>query len=237
MYRNLLLATATSLLFVSSSALADTVCSGPNQLCTVTIPGNSNAQTSNFGGGPDATTGYTITTSDDGTNFTVVLTNPTDNGLHFANLYFDTIASTPGTGSDLGFEFGSANPDGFIPGVSGSTSLAGSGITSVEVEAAGADTFTVTIPNTFFLYDPLGMGFALTPDGTLVSLHLSQSFGYSVAGGSTDFPAPVELGAAIVGSPDTTSASAVPEPSSFVYMATSGLAMLGAFGRKARRRS
>ena len=54
--------------------------------------------------------------------------------------------------------------------------------------AGGTDTLTVNIPNAFFLTDPLGMGFTKTPNGTDVSLHLSQSFSYSVVGGGANFP-------------------------------------------------
>jgi hypothetical protein len=187
---------------------------------TVTIAEDSGAAIGNFQSpGSTATTGYTITTSDDGTNFDVVLMTANPNALSFANLYFDTIASTPNTGSNLGFEFSSnsANSDAFDPDTSTKFSLAGTGVTSAFNVDSNGTTASIAIPNSFFLTNPDGMPFADTPDGTLVSLHLSQSFGYSVVGGSANFAAPVELGDAVV-------SSSTPEPASLSLL---GLSICG----------
>ena len=94
--------------------------------------------------------------------------------------------------------------------------------------SSGDTLAAITIPNSFFLNNPLGMEFTPTPDGSLVSLHLSQSFGYSVVGGSGNFPAPAELGDATIGSP-----SAVPEPGSFTLL---GLGAAGIMVGSLRKR-
>jgi len=215
---------AAALLTLPSIAFADTV-----------IPADPGALEGNFSDpGNTARVGYTIAVSDDGTNYVVVFTT-TDvaHALPFANLYFDTVANN-GLGSNLGFEAGQTQVnDAFIPGVGGSnTSVAGLGLTSTFTSTAGLDTLTVTIPNAFFLTDPLGLGFTKTPNGTAVSLHLSQTFGYSVVGGGALFPAPVELGEATV----TAAVAPVPEPASLTYMALSGFGLLAEAGRRLRSR-
>ncbi len=190
----------------------------------VTIAADPNAATSNFQSpGSTATVGYTIQTSDNGTNFEVLLTTSDPAALQFANLYFDTIASTPNTGSNLGFEFGAttANDDAFDPNTSTKYSLTGTGVTAIFTNIGGVTTADITIPNSFFLTNPENMPFSVTPSGTLVSLHLSQSFGYSVVGGSANFSAPVELGDAVVGA-----AAATPEPGYLALLAL-GLGGLG----------
>jgi hypothetical protein len=75
--------------------------------------------------------------------------------------------------------------------------------------------------------NPLGMPFVVTPDGTLVSLHLSQSFGYSVVGGSGNYSAPVELGDAIV--------SSTPEPESVWLFIGAIVLFVGASVQNKRR--
>jgi hypothetical protein len=206
---------------------------------TVTITGDPSAPTGNFGtGGNTATYGYTITLSDDGTSVIAVLTTALSTPFDFTNLYFDSWVESPTElGSTIGFETsGTAVNDAFIPGVNGSnTSLASlTGFSAVETFTANDKTITVTLPNTFFLDDPLNMGFVKTPEGDEISLHISQSFGFSAVGQSTAFPLPDELGVAEITEPPV--ASPVPEPAGLDYMAISGIvAALGASRRAMQR--
>jgi hypothetical protein len=217
---------ATALLILPSIASATTI---------VTIAGDPNAPTSNFQNpGNTATYGYTITTSDNGTQVVVAVSTSDKNaqGLDFANLYFESTANDATTGSNVGFEAsGTAVNDAFDPNTGVKYSTAMPGFSSTEVDDGTNKTITVTIPNVFFLDDPDGIGFAKTPAGTDVSLHLSQSFGYSVVGGSADYPRPQELGLAEVDAP-----APVPEPAGLTYMALSGFGLLAEAGRRLRGR-
>lgn len=194
----------------------------------VSIAGGS-VDNGNFGS-PDANGNvpYQIYVRDDGNYFYVLLTStdPNAGSADFSNLYLDTIASTPNSGSNLGFEL--LNGDAFRPGVSGSTVFPSAADLIVASSLVGG-TYGIeaAISNSFFLTDPLGMGFAKTPNNTLVSVHLSQSFGYGVVGGSANFAAPVELGDAIVGA-----SAATPEPGSFALL---GTGILGAAGMLRKR--
>ena len=50
--------------------------------------------------------------------------------LDFGNLYFNTTAVTPTTGSNLGFEI--ENSDAFTPGVAGTVSTVGTGVSYTD---------------------------------------------------------------------------------------------------------
>jgi PEP-CTERM motif-containing protein len=217
-----------TVLTLSAIVLGAFILSSPAQAGTVTILEDSSAAQGNFQSpGSTANVGYTIETSDDGTNFDVVLNSRDPNALSFANLYFDTIASTPGTGSNLGFEFGPSSEDAFDPSTSTKYSLTGSGVTSAFTKDSNGTTADIVIPNSFFLNNPEGMPFAPTPDGSLVSLHLSQSFSYSVVGGSANFAAPVELGDEVV-------SASTPEPGSMGLFGF-GIFLCAGVARKLRR--
>jgi len=123
---------------------------------------------------------YTIYTNADSTNFYVGLESdgPINVGnLDFANLYFSTDLAD---GSTVGFE--ANNSRAFIPGVSGYYNYtASSGIVLDDTSTPTQYAIEFSVPFSFFTTDPLGMGFPLAT--TDVELGLSQTFGYSVAGG------------------------------------------------------
>ena len=113
----------------------------------VTIAGDPNAAISNFQNpGNTATSPYTITTSDNGTQVVVALTTTDLGALDFANLYFETVASDVSMGSNLGFEAsGSAVNDAFFPdtGQKFSTEIVVRGRSQDVIDAAGADVQTM----------------------------------------------------------------------------------------------
>jgi hypothetical protein len=144
------------------------------------------------------------------------------NGLNFANLYFDIDPATY-DGSNLGFEIG--NNDAFIPGVSGSvTPLSG------MTYALGTNSFEFSISNSYFTSPIAGLSYnagqVFAAPGGEVTLRLSQSLGYSVAGGDS-------YGADRLGS--VTLEGGVPEPASWSMMIL-GFLGAGATLRGARRK-
>ena len=103
----------------------------------------------------------------------------------FANLYFDLDAATR-PGSDLGFEV--TNKDAFIPGVAGNVPLGN--ITYAISADKSAIEFSIpnidfTAPIAGLTYDP---SVTFPAAGDPVVLRLSESFGYSVAGGASFGP-------------------------------------------------
>jgi hypothetical protein len=141
-------------------------------------------------------------------------------GLDFANLYFSTNPAT--VGSNLGFETG--NNLAFIPGVfTGGPANDG----HYPYTAAGADihyaltpgvvgtspsVIEFAVPWSVFTNNTLSIP-GLLNSTTNVRLNLSQSFGYSVAGGATDY-GNTRLG--IVNVP-------VPEPASLALACLAGV--------------
>ena len=151
--------------------------------------------------------GYSIYLNDTGgTLYGLLKTNPAGGGTSvgaFANLYFD-LDPQNNNGSDLGFEIG--NKDAFIPGVNGS-------VATPEVTFAvspDGGTFEFSIPNSDFTAPIAGLtynGGQVFPNeaNPTVVLRLSQSFGYSVAGGASY-------------GPNRLGAFNVPEPASFALI-------------------
>jgi hypothetical protein len=128
----------------------------------------------------------------------------------FSNLYFGNDAHG---GSTIGFEMGGTNHDAFIPGTPNSNIL-------VPITyASTATTFEFAIPDSYFdttltgknlssgLDTAVTAGYAV---GDTIELRLSQSFGYSVAGG------PAAYGANRLGA--FTLTAAVPEPQTWAMM-------------------
>jgi PEP-CTERM motif len=144
-------------------------------------------------------------------------------GAPFANLYFD-IDPLNGNGSDLGFEI--TNDRAFVPGQSGySSTLAG-----LDYALSGDGlSIEFSIENDLFMMPISGLtywpGQQFPVLGGDIVLRLSQSFGYSVAGGAT-------YGNDRLGRV-TLSAGAVPEPATWAMM----IAGFGLVGAGMRRRA
>jgi len=107
--------------------------------------------------------------------------------LTFANLYFN-VDLTNNVGSDIGFHI--TSKDAFIP-VNGGYSA-----TPDILVASGADFIEFAIPVQYFMTYLPGLDYAtnmtkydLPTLGSKVQLSLSQSFGYSVAGGVANYGA------------------------------------------------
>lgn len=131
---------------------------------------------------------------------------PSSSPLAGANLYFDLDRAND-NGSDLGFEV--FNDRAFVPGMAGYSAALG-----LEFAVSGDGTgLEFRLPDTLFTGPIAGLNYYpgqdfTAPGGDLV-LRLSQSFGYSVAGGATY--GPNRLGAVKL-------AGAVPEPSTWAMM-------------------
>ena len=141
----------------------------------------------------------------------------------FANLYFD-LDPANGNGSDIGFEV--TNSRGFVAG--------GSGYSPVPIDFfASGGIVEFSIPDTYFMAPMSGLESQYAPgqqfagNGDTITLRLSQSFGYSVAGG--DFYGSDRLGAVTLGG------GAVPEPATWAMMIV-GFLGVGAVLRTRRRR-
>ena len=136
----------------------------------------------------------------------------------FANLYFD-LNPTVGDGSDLGFELSTSGQRAFVAG-GADAPLQVPGISVVSVSPSSLE---FAIPFAYFTGPIDGLNyFAGQTYESNVTLRLSQSFGYSVAGGASY--GPDRLG--------TVSVGAVPEPETWALM----LAGMGVVAAVARRR-
>lgn len=205
---------------------------------TVTyLPG---APTGNFGTPTPFTdaVGYSIfLTSDANFVYGFLQANPAGGSSYSipgANLYFD-LNNAVSAGSDLGFEI--TNGRAFVPGAPGysagtaATPLAG---LTYAVSADG-NGIEFSIANSLFTGPIAGLNYSdpnnpfagpFPTIGSTVQLRLSQSFGYSVAGGSTYGRA--RLGEVVLGGAPT---APVPEPASWAMM-IGGFGLLGAAVRR-----
>lgn len=195
---------------------------------TATVAYNPLAPDSNFGTPTNESRyiAYSIyLTAAQGNVYGFLRADPSQGGSSagtFANVYFD-IDPANGNGSDIGFEIGTSSANFFIPGRTGNQAATG------VVSAGSGDGLGIEflIPNSFFTtvfpganYYP-GQAFALV--GGPVTLRLSQSFGYSVAGGAT-------YGVNRLG---TVTLAAVPEPATWGLM-IGGFGLVGAAARRRR---
>jgi MYXO-CTERM domain-containing protein len=179
----------------------------------------------NFGtpGPTNQSAAYDIYLTTDATTVYGLIRADRVTGLQFANLYFD-LDPANGNGSDLGFEI--TNDRAFVPGMAGySASL--SGLTyALSADGLGIE---FAIDNSLFTSAIAGLtyypGQEFATAGTDVVLRLSQSFGYSVAGGAS-------YGIGRLGSVTLGASSDVPAPASLA-LAVIGLGMLG-FTRRRR---
>lgn len=189
-----------------------------------TVDFNSDAPTSNFAAPTNQsnTTSYSIYLLDQGGFYYGFLKSSTVTGLAFANLYFD-LDPQNANGSDIGIEVTNsrafiAGGDGTYAPVSGLQFVVSADGTGIEFVVPNA-TFTTAIPG--LNYAP-GQQFAT--DGSSVVLRLSQSFGYSVAGGAT-------YGDNRLGAVTLVGAAAVPEPETLGILGL-GLAALAVSRRR-----
>ena len=140
----------------------------------------------------------------------------------FANLYFD-VDPANGNGSDIGFELSSGHQDFFIPGPGANIDV-GDILTATS---ADQHSFEVAIPLHYFISKIAGEPYYADTQfgGGQATLRLSQTFGYSVAGG--DSYGINRLGAF------ATPEAGVPEAATWVSMVLG----FGLLGTAMRRRS
>ena len=212
--------------YLAASALL-VVSATPALASTVFVTTDPNAPISNFDNPTNtARAGYSLTLTDDGMSVlgSLFQTGGVSAG-QFANLYFDLNPSVL-DGSDLGFEIGANGVNAFIPGRNGSTPLNSSLFT---VLAATPGTFNFSLANSLFTSAIAGLDYY--PGQTFesnVTLRLSQSFGYSVAGGAS-------YGANRLGTVNVGAVTgAVPEPATWAMMLL-GFGFMG-FALRNRRR-
>ena len=174
-------------------------------LTTATVAADAAAPTGNFDApGPTNAIGYSIYLNDQGGSLYGLLRATSSTiGVQFANLYFD-LDPVNGNGSDLGFEV--TNDRAFIPGLAGYSGALGLTF-ALSADGLGLE---FAIPNADLTGPIAGLNYNLGQafDDPIV-LRLSQSFGYSVAGGDTY--GPNRLGEISLG-------GSVPEPSTWAMM-------------------
>jgi hypothetical protein len=213
-----------------------------NGITPVAVGYNDAAPTSNFQAPTNENhiTGYDILMRADANwLYTALRTTGgrTSGGLLFSNLYY-SVRTGPGTYGDNGVGIGFEtvlNDRAFRPGFAGyydDTGAANSGTDGLIRWATSSgvgqpDIIEIAINLSVFLGNTLNVAGYVAPINPVgIRLNLSQSFGYSVAGGQSFYGDP-RLG--FVALPQ----SVVPEPSTYALMAA-GLAAMGLVARRRR---
>ncbi len=178
--------TLTSAAFAGATGIDGVIGADWTGITPVRVNYDASAPTSNFGspGSTSNVTGYNVYTRGDASYFYVGLqADSTTTGLDFANLYFSNgYGGNPATTSGIGFEVN--NSRAFKPGVGGyyPYTTASSGIEFAVVPG----TIEAAFPYTVFTANTVGVA-AFTNTTDFIRLSLSQSFGYSVAGGTPSY--------------------------------------------------
>lgn len=228
------LAATVAILGSASSAIAapavidGTVSAGEYPAATASVATDPAAPTSNFATpGNTATAGYDIYLKSFGdTLYGAVSQTGGTTSDTFANLYFDLDPTTGTGGPEIGIEV--TNRRGFIAGLPGYYDFASS-IDFATSTVAGLTTTEFSIENSVFrdFIAAINATPYFGPGGYTeqnVRLSLSQSLGYSVAGGSS-------YGSAGLGTFSVT--APVPEPATWAMM----IAGFGTVGLAMRRRN
>lgn len=194
---------------------------------------NPFAPTSNFGAptNQNHATAYEILMRRDA-NWLYTAIRTTSGGsadpLMFANLYYSVRAGVGpfgSTGSSIGFEI--TNDRAFFPGGACCFNDNAGNLIQVATSTGAVDVLESAINLSAFWTNALGVtGFNPDPNPVGIRLNLSQSFGYSVAGGQA-FYGDERLGFVPAVVP-------TPEPATLTLMA-SGFVGIAAFARRRRR--
>lgn len=174
---------------------------------TLTVTHNAAAPVNNFGAPTNQTAGAAYNTYfriDSGWVYFAVATNGTggsSNG-NFSNLYLGSLAA----GSNIGFEV--TNNHFFVPGGATGFNNLSLPVGQRAEWATNPGVIELAIPFSFFTSDPLGMGFTPTPSGGSIRWNMSQSFGYSVAGGQS-FYGSQRLGTGTIPTPGAAALGAI----------------------------
>ena len=192
-----------------------------------TVLFDANAPTGNFQNPTNTSNavGYNIYLADQAGTLYGYLQGGPGTSQPFANLYFG-LNHDQVNGSIFGFELGAANSDAFTPGSPGSVPAPGTQFIAV------GNNIEFSIPNSYFEGALTGLAnTTYAQAGDTITLRLSQSLGYSVAGGSAFYDVNSRLGEVTLAD-----ATPVPLPASLPLFAT-GLAGLGWVARRRRKQA